>query len=45
MAKGQKRSTKEAKKPKANKPAPTATASTLLGKGVPSAANSPKGKS
>lgn len=45
MAKGQKRSNKEARKPKAKKKPEAPTASALLSKGMTSAANMPKEKS
>jgi hypothetical protein len=45
MAKSQKRSNKEARKPKAKKNTVVATPSTLLSKGSTVATNMPKGKS
>ncbi len=45
MAKGQKRSNREVRKPKAKKKPEAPTSTTLLTKGMTSAANMPKGKS
>lgn len=45
MAKSQKRSNKEVRKPKANKKPDAPTSTTSLTKGMTSAANMPKGKS
>jgi hypothetical protein len=45
MAKSQKRSNKEIRKPKAKKKPETTTSTTLLTKGMTTATNTPKGKS
>ncbi|MEJ2694779.1 MAG: hypothetical protein P8166_17585 [Candidatus Thiodiazotropha sp.] len=45
MAKSQKRSNKEVRKPKAKKKPETSTSTTLLTKGMTTATNMPKGKS